>query len=251
MKENWQKPVISKPLGDDHVNMVVSPPFIRRKAGNLFFGFSIYFPQKLLFSLTFAKFVINILLTHKHIKIMKKLIAIISALFLFSIVFTACDEDDAEDLADVTFNVEYSKDLNLVTEAKGGLKAGIDGTFSVQDTIDPFSSGDYDKYSDNIKEVKITEVKGEVTSINKDFTLVQTNLEVTSGYVAEWSFTDVAVTTGTTLSLDNANGQWDEVEKMLDQGTPIALFLYGETDEDDVEFTMKVTIKAEITANPL
>lgn len=181
---------------------------------------------------------------------MKKLIWIISGLFMFTIIFTACNEDDAEDLADVTFDVEYSKDLNIVAETKSGLK-DIQATFSVQDTIDPYSNGDYEKYSGNIKEVKITEVKGEVTSINKDFTLVQTNLEVASGYLAEWSFTNVPVTTATVLTLDNANGQWDEVEKMLDQGTPLAIFLYGETDEDDVEFTVKVTIKAEVTANPL
>ena len=109
------------------------------------------------------------------------------------------------------------------------------------------------KYAEQIKDLKITKVTAEITSITKPVTLVSGKLKVSaSGFTTtEWNFTNVALSLGTKLSIGNETGQITNVQSMLKSLKLVTVELSGETDQAPVKFTLKVTYETEITANPL
>lgn len=180
---------------------------------------------------------------------MKNLTKLFLGLILTSILVTGCKE--AEEILYVNFNANYETEFDVVVPSSG-LKAGIDGTFTVNETIDPTTNSDYLLYIDNIREVDITEVSGEVISINKNITLQSVNLNVSNNsHSASWSFTNEAIQVGTILILDNDQGQWDEMTQIMLGAVPFTVNIAGEVDDEDVEFTVLFTLKSVVTASPL
>lgn len=68
---------------------------------------------------------------------------------------------------------------------------------------------------------------------------------------AVWEFENVELNQGTVLTLDNSSGQFDNMQAILDSTNIFTAEVSGTTDKDDVTFTLKVTIKTTVTANPL
>lgn len=151
----------------------------------------------------------------------------------------------------VEFDAVFKTDLNALV-GPGTLKA-TDGTFNVSSTIDPLSNPDMATYSELIQEINITEITGEITSITQPTTLETATFTMSSaGYSdASWSFSDVALNQGTTLTLDNANGQFDNMQTILESGNEFTVELNGTTTDDDLEFTMEITITTTVKASPL
>ncbi|MBE0663623.1 MAG: hypothetical protein IH597_14300 [Bacteroidales bacterium] len=175
-------------------------------------------------------------------KLIKPLFLIIAALMIYS----GCDK------LDVDFDANFKTNLNVIVPADG-LKNLTGYPFSESEFIDPMDDSDFAKYADKIKEIKVKELTAEVTSINKPVSLVSCDFSVSSsGYVPEnWSFENEDIFVGKVFTLANTNGQWDNVQTILDNKEQFTVSMAGETDQDDVQFTIEVIIKSEITANPL
>lgn len=169
-------------------------------------------------------------------------------MMLAAIVFSGCKK--VEDSLDVTFDTSFYADLDAVVT--DGTKASVDGTFLVYETIDPAGDDNVAEYMDEIKSWEVNEVKAEIISTSKDATLTNLNLGVANqNYAATWAFQDIAISQGTVVTLDNENGQWDKVNSILGELEVFTITASGTTDEDELEFTIRVTIKSKATANPL
>ncbi len=176
---------------------------------------------------------------------MKIKIALLS-LLISVIGFSGCEK--AKDITDVKFDANYSADLNInVTPGRS-----INGTFSESVTIDPASNEQVEQYLDLIKSWEVQGVSGEFIETSNDFMLLNLTFTIASeDKSAEWNFSDIAVTTGTSLTLDNSEGQWDTVNQILAEKQSFTVAVNGETEQDDVQFTLRITIETEVTANPL
>lgn len=181
---------------------------------------------------------------------MKKTLQLLALLVITAIVYSGCEK--SKSLLDVKFDADFKTDLNVDVPGVD-VKISPNGVFSASATIDPMTNDDFAEYAEKIKNVKVKEVLAEVTAVNKPFVLLHCNLLISSpGYdTAEWIFMNESMAVGKIFTLGNEAGQWDKVQTMLDDKKELTVSMNGETDEDDVEFTLRITIKTEVTANPL
>lgn len=179
---------------------------------------------------------------------MKTISKILLLLTFIAVVSPGCEK--AKDLLDIKFNADFTSDLNVVIPA--GTQRSLNASFFEEATIDPNSNTEFAQYANYIKDIQINGVTGTVLTINKDVTLTTANLTVSSegSTSAVWVFTNQPIAAGTTLTLGNENGQWDNVEAILNSQNVFTVTLSGEADQDDVQFTFEYTISTTITANP-
>jgi len=168
---------------------------------------------------------------------------------LISISLASCNK--IKEALEVEFDAVFKTNLNAIVPP-GTLKA-TDGTFSVSSTIDPLSNPDMATYAALIQEINVTEITGLITSITQPTTLETATVTMSSsGYSdASWSFSDVALNQGTTLTLDNANGQFNNMQSILESGNEFTVEMNGTTSDDDLEFTMEITITTTVKASAL
>jgi hypothetical protein len=173
----------------------------------------------------------------------------IGLLLLTGIVFTGCEE--VTELTDVKFPANYETELDVIVTPTAGDK-GVAGTFSVSETINPADNPDYSKYLDKIKGVTINEVSGLVLSINPNMTLTSTTIRVSNeSRSATWEYTNLPISLGSILTLDNDNGQWTTIEQILMDKKTFTVEINGQADKDNAEFVVSLVIESDITANPL
>ncbi|NOX87064.1 MAG: hypothetical protein GXO86_14075 [Chlorobi bacterium] len=176
---------------------------------------------------------------------MKSLRFLLGGILFTAFIFSGCNK--AKEALDVTFNANYKTNLNVDVPA-----VARSVTFSESETIDPASDPEVSKYWDKIKKFEVQEITGSIISISKNVTLVSATLSVFNETKnAQWTFTNVPLAVGTTLTLDNSNGQWDTVAQILQDKKVFTVSVNGEVSEGDVSFTILVTIKTKVTANPL
>ncbi len=180
---------------------------------------------------------------------MKKTQKLLLLVALISISLASCNK--IKEALVVEFDAVFKTNLNALV-SPGTLKA-TDGTFSVSSTIDPLSNPDMATYAALIQEITITEITGMITSITQPTTLETATVTMSSsGYSdASWFFSDVALNQGTTLTLDNANGQFDNMQSILESNNEFTVEFSGSTTDDDLEFAMEITIKTKVKASPL
>jgi uncharacterized protein involved in propanediol utilization len=91
-----------------------------------------------------------------------------------------------------------------------------------------------------------------VLSINKPVTIKMASIAIFSetGSTA-WNFSNEAITVGKILTLGNESSQWIIAQNIFTDKNIFTILLDGETNVDDVNFTLEVTIKTKVTANPL
>ncbi len=181
---------------------------------------------------------------------MKNLSKLILGLLLTSVIFTGCKE--AEEIFYVNFDANYETEFEVVVPPSGG-KMGVDkASFSVVETIDPSTNSDYEKYIDNIKEVNIQEVTGEVLTITKNVKLLTGTITVSNSKLSpSWTFSNIPIEVGTVLTLDNENGQWDDMTDIMLDKTSFTVNIAGEVDDDDVTFTVLFKVDSKVIASPL
>jgi hypothetical protein len=181
---------------------------------------------------------------------MKKLIPVALLLMLIGVVFSGCKESSS--LLDVTFEADYQSDMDVVV-SPSTLKIGVNGVFSSSTTIDPLSNSDLAKYANNIKSVEILEAKGTILEVSSNATILNADLNISAPDMdnAQWLFTNEPIEVGNVIELTNANGQLDKLSSILSSKKTFTIAFIGETDEDNVTFTMRVYIRAKVTANPL
>lgn len=172
-------------------------------------------------------------------------------MLLAFIAVTSAGCDKAKELLDVKFDADFKTDLKVDIPAETTRNA--DASFYTEETIDPKSNSDFAEYGSKIKDIEIKEVNATVTAINKETVLETAEIKVTSEGMnsAIWAFTNETLIVGKKLTLDNANGQWDNVQAMLNAQNAFTVSIGGTADQDDVQYTLSVEIKTRVTANPL
>jgi len=170
-------------------------------------------------------------------------------LAFIAVTSTGCDK--AKDLLDVKFDADFKTNLDIDNQAETSRNAN--GAFYAEATIDPKSNSDFAEYGSKIKDIEIKEVNATVTAINTETILETAVITVASGGMtnAIWNFTNETLTVGKKLTLDNANGQWDNVRAMLNAQNAFTVSMAGTADQDNVKYTLLIEIKTRVTANPL
>lgn len=182
---------------------------------------------------------------------MRTIVKTITLFILAGAVLSGCEK--IKSLVDVKFNTDLSADLGVTIPSYNMKAAVLEGfEFSESATIDIRSDSEIDKYFDKLKSFDVQELTGTVKSVSKPVTIISGTLSITSGStVASWSVSDFDVVVGSQIVLDNGDGQWDKVNKILDAKKEFTVKIVGLTDTDDVTFVIEVVIKVKVTANPL
>lgn len=165
-------------------------------------------------------------------------------------IYTGCEK--TKSLLDVTFDADFDTILDVIVEPAGGEKVSS-GVFYASAEIDPMSNDDFAEYAEKIKDIGVKSIIAEVTSISMPAVLLSADLTISSDNVdpASWAFANEDLHQGKTFTLGNENGQWDRVQTMLNNQNLITVVMEGSTDEENLEFTLEVTIGTEVVANPL
>ncbi len=122
---------------------------------------------------------------------MKTVIYLLGSLILSAFLITSsCSK--VEELTDVDFEATYDAELEVETTSRG-----MDGDFSSFATIDPTSNSNFNKYINNIKNIEIITVLGEVLYISEDISLTADLKIYSETYSAKWSLNNFPVTVGT------------------------------------------------------
>lgn len=167
---------------------------------------------------------------------------------LVSVVFAGCKK--IEDALDVTFNADFVADL--LVSIPTGTKADV-GTFNVVETVDPSAvSTDVSQYINLIKDVTVTDITGKIINISKDVTITNLVISVASegSSTVTWTYPNpIPITDGTEISFDAT--QLAALNTLMSGLTPFTVTASGTTSEDDVTFTIQVSMTTVVTANPL
>ena len=160
------------------------------------------------------------------------------------IIFMAACTKDA---LDITFDANYKVDLPVEVT---GAKAEYD--FAVSDTIDLSADTEVAKYLDRIKNWELSGLESKFTELTEDFKLITAKLTVESGdFMAEWDFNNVDITEAYNMILQNTNGQFDEINKILASKKSFIVNFTGKTDKKDIAYKLGVLVKTKVTASPL
>jgi len=169
-------------------------------------------------------------------------------MLITAIVFSGCSK--LTEALDVEFDATFSENMNIVVPP--ALKAGVDGTFNEVVSIDPLADENVAEYASKIKSMNVNEITAQVISISKDVSLSNFDLTIANvNHNTSWTFPTTAISQGTVFTLDNNSGQWDTVNTILGEQQVFTVTSSGTTDEDDVQFTLLITIKCKVVANPL
>lgn len=178
---------------------------------------------------------------------MKNITKLFLGLILVGLVVSSCDE--ADELLDVIFTADYETELDVIVTPE---TKSTNGVFAVSETIDPYSNTDFAEYASTITNIDITEATGTIQFIEPDVTLISTNLTVSNGTrTATWIFSNIQLSEGTILILGNEDGQLDTLEDILMDQEEFTVSMTGETDVDNAEFTILISIDSEVTASAL
>ncbi len=173
-----------------------------------------------------------------------------AAVLLSGLLFTTgCQK--IKSLLDVKFDANYTVDLNMTVPAAGSIKS-VQSAFEGSATIDPTTNSDVKKYLNLIKTWEVTGLTGTFKNVTKEAVLETCTLTFSSDAgTATWTKTNLPIKNGSSFTLDNSNGQWDELNKILSAKKKFTVTVSGKTDIDDFTFTMEIEVKSTITANPL
>ncbi len=180
---------------------------------------------------------------------MKSIKTLISLVTIIILASSGCNK--LENLLDVTFNAEYKANLEVIIPTALILKQST-GMFSASKTIDPASNSEFLAYADKIKKIEITSISAKVISINKPVTLKVASIAIFSETRSTaWNFSNEAINVGKVLTLGNETNQWIITQNIFNDKNIFTIFIDGETNVEDISFTLEVTIKTKVTANPL
>ncbi len=180
---------------------------------------------------------------------MKKQFTISAFVLLSLLTITACSK--LKELADVKFNADYETTIDVGVTSSG--EKASTGVFFETVTIDPLSDSDMNTYADKLKEIDVVEATAEIVSLSTPIQLISASLTASGDDLpqAQWIFSNLALEVGTLLTLDNTNGQFNNLEKILKSKKAFTVTLLGQTDVNEASFALKIKFKTRVTANPL
>lgn len=173
-------------------------------------------------------------------KIRKLFVLIIMGIFLLPNCKT---EDEGEGNLDMDMTLEGQMDI-IVFPERGPVE------FSGFADIDPTAHTDFMEHFDSFEDVQITGLTAEVLDVS--WTGVTINWITFKIYhsndEAVWSFTNIPVEPGEVITLDNSNGQWDTVKKIVKKKEIFFVTVEGESSHGDVHFTLLIQSKIKLVA---
>jgi len=148
-------------------------------------------------------------------------------------VFLTTCKDDEEGSSDLDFTLEGTMDC-VVPPARGPVE------FSGFCDIDPTAYSDFMEHFDNFEDVQITSLNAEVLDVSMpDVTINWITFKIYhSTDEALWSFTDIPLSAGTTFTLDNGEGQWDIIKKIVKKKVIFFVLVEGESSQGNIHFTL-------------
>lgn len=169
---------------------------------------------------------------------------ILSVLVITATVWSGCNK--AKELLDVEFDADFTVDLPVSHSTRSA-----EASFLVEETVDPLADENVEKYIDNIKSWNITDLTGVFLQVNPDFDLTNGQVSVTSDdKSAVWNLANQTITEGSQISLGNEDGQWATVNEILGQKQVLTVRFSGDSSLDE-DFTLRLTMYTQVTANPL
>ena len=186
-------------------------------------------------------------------KTISKSLAVFFMVILAGLAFQSCSK--IESLTNVKFNADLTGDLN-VTISNGAQKSAVlSDTYSFSESVDVNLRSDpqIDKYFDKLKSFDVQSVTCTVNSVyGGPVNITNATLVIKSEAIsATWYVKNFKLENGASLTLDNNNNQWDNVNTILNKKENFTISIKGTTDKDNVSFTLHVVIKTKVTANPL
>ncbi len=173
--------------------------------------------------------------------------AILISGLLFS---TGCEK--IKSLLDIKFDADYTVNLNMTVPPASVTNKAVLSSFSGTATIDPTDNSDVSKYLNLIKSWTVTGLTGTFKNVSKETVLQTGTFSFSSDPgTATWTFTNLQIKNGETFTLDNNNGQWDVLDKILSAKKPFTVTFAGTTDKDDFTFTLSIELNSSVVANPL
>ncbi len=166
--------------------------------------------------------------------------------------FSSCDK--VESLTDVKFDANMDADIGVVIPADNNKSVLTEGyEFSESATIDPRENSDIDKYFDKLKGFDVQEVTGTVKKVvGGPVVITQGKVTISSDKESvSWDIPQLILEEGKSVTFGNDNGEWDKVNKILDEKKKFNVTLSGVSDKNGISFTFTIEIKAKVTANPL
>ncbi len=180
-----------------------------------------------------------------------KMKMLFATILLSGLMFsTGCEK--VKSLLDVKFDANYTVNLNTTVPPASGTIKSIQSSFEGSATIDPTSNPDVSKYLNLIKSWTVNSITGTFNNVTKEAVLQTGVLTFSSDAgIATWTFTNVQIKNGGTVTIDNTNGQLDKLSTILSSKKPFTVNLAGTTDKDDFSFTLSLEINSTVVANPL
>ncbi len=190
---------------------------------------------------------------------MKTLLKLSLILLLIGFTNTGCEK--IKDLADVTFDADFTATMDATVEPTS-LKSGQEmGYFEESRSIDPNTNADFKAYASKIKEIKVEKVIVEVTSITgSDNNSV--DVEVVRlvchqmptfdemGFLAVFVRNNETLTVGKTFEF-TTDVELRDLETILNSKEEFNVLLDGRADPVNATIGFKVYINSKITANAL
>jgi hypothetical protein len=159
------------------------------------------------------------------------------------------------ELLNVDFDTDLSSDLNINVE-DSGTKSSLSGySYTSSTTLDPLSDEEVKKYKDKIENYDVNSLTATVISVSKPDVklLTGTFFEIYDPKDnARWTLSsDFDVEPGAVYTLDDPDGQWGIMRKILKRNSVFTIASEGEANINNVTIVFEVSIGATVTANPL
>lgn len=186
-------------------------------------------------------------LNHKTMKMKMFFTAILLSGLMLN---TGCSK--IKSLLDVKFDANYTVNLNMTVPPASGTLKSVQSSFEGSAQIDPTTNSDVSKYLNLIKSWTVNSITGTFNNVTKEAVLQTGTLTFSSDTdTATWTFTNVQIKNGGTITIDNTNGQLDVLSKILSAKKVFTVSFAGTTDKDDFTFTLSLEINSTVVANPL
>ncbi len=167
--------------------------------------------------------------------------------------FVSCES--IKSLADVEFDTTVNTDLNIAV-ADQAIKSGLmDNTYDTSAVLNPTSDSEVKKYVHNIKKYEVKSITATVTKVSdSDIKLLAKTyfkLSDTKDHVTWTLEKDFDAVVGNSYTLGNENGEWTTVNTILKKNGEFTLRSAGSSNKNNITITLKLSIGAVVTANPL
>lgn len=165
---------------------------------------------------------------------------------LMALGVTSCE------LFNIDFDTTLSGALNIVTDDAAVKSDGF--PFYAEASINPLEDDEVEQYADKIVEATVDGILAEVESVSETgvviysgstFTISNSTKSATLTVATDWP-----IEVGTTLTLDDVGGAYDDIADILLDLDVFTIVADGTASHAGVYITVRIDIETTITGNP-